>query len=118
MSNRSSRPSLGDYIAHEARHAIHDIRQKLFEEAWFGRVVTAEPVMEVRETDADRLQNVTLAELWGGRVTAERPVEIREAVAERPQNATLAELWGLALESRQVQEAERNKEHDAPELDR
>jgi hypothetical protein len=61
--SRSQRPSsLGDYVAHEARHAIHDIRQKLFEEAWFGRVVTAAPVMEViRDHEPGR----SFDELWG-----------------------------------------------------
>jgi hypothetical protein len=69
MSERSERtkhPSLGEFVFNEAHHAIHDVRQKLFEEAWFGRVVTAEPVMEVSRDDiADRLHRVSLDELWG-----------------------------------------------------
>lgn len=66
MSDRSSRPSFGDFVAHEARHAIHDICQKLFEEAWFGRVVTAEPVMEVFKTrGAEKSNEPTFEDLWG-----------------------------------------------------
>jgi hypothetical protein len=59
-------PSLGEYIAHEARHAIHDIRQKVFEEAWFGRAVTAEPVMEIaKDRDDDKSRQPSFDELWG-----------------------------------------------------
>ena len=58
--------TFSDYVANEARQAIHDVRQKLFEEAWFGRVVTAEPVMEVfRERDAERDRQPTFDDLWG-----------------------------------------------------
>jgi len=62
MSKSRGLPSLRDYVAHEARHAIHDVRQKLFEEAWFGRVVTAAPVMEVIR---DRETARSFDELWG-----------------------------------------------------
>jgi len=69
MSNRAERTSaapLSEFLTHEARHAIHDIRQKLFEEAWFGRVVTAEPVIEVsRDREAERGQTPTFEDLWG-----------------------------------------------------
>jgi hypothetical protein len=40
-------PSAADFLFNEARYAVQDIRQKLFEQAWFGRVVTAKPVTEV-----------------------------------------------------------------------
>lgn len=62
---RSSRlPTLGEFIGHEARHAVHDVRQKLFEEAWFGRVVTAAPVVEISR-DAEPRRDATFDELWG-----------------------------------------------------
>ncbi len=65
MSDRRL-PTLGEFVAHEARHAIHDIRQKLFEEAWYGRAVTAEPVMEItKEREADRSYRPSFDELWG-----------------------------------------------------
>ncbi len=64
MSKRP--PTIGEFFAHEARSGIQDIRQKLFEEAWFGRVVSAEPVMEVsREREPDRTRQSTFDEIWG-----------------------------------------------------
>ena len=50
MSNRDGtrRPlGIGEYLFAEMRQAFQDIRQKLVEEGWFGRVVTAAPVVEV-----------------------------------------------------------------------
>ena len=38
---------IGEYLFAEMRQAFQDIRQKLVEEGWFGRVVTAAPVVEV-----------------------------------------------------------------------
>lgn len=35
------------FLFDELRGAIQDIRQKVVEEGWFGRVVTAAPVVEV-----------------------------------------------------------------------
>lgn len=73
MADRNIAKGLGDFIAHEAHHAINDVRQKLFEEAWFGRVVSAEPVMEVfRERDAERSHEPSFDELWG-RSHGEKP---------------------------------------------
>jgi hypothetical protein len=57
--------SAADYLFNEARHAVHDIRQKLFEEAWFGRVVTAEPVMEVFKSRDASASRDTFEEAWG-----------------------------------------------------
>lgn len=33
----------GEFLSQEARLAVRDIRQRLFEEAWFGRVVSGQP---------------------------------------------------------------------------
>jgi hypothetical protein len=72
--------STADYLFNEARHAVHDIRQKLFEEAWFGRVVTAEPVMEVfKGRDASTSTRDFFEEAWG---RGRRP----EHEQERPQH--------------------------------
>lgn len=40
-------PGMGEYLFAELRQAFQDIRQKIIEEGWFGRVVTAAPVVEV-----------------------------------------------------------------------
>jgi hypothetical protein len=45
--------SAGEYLLNEARYGVQDIRQKLFEEAWFGRVVTPAPVIEARLPDKE-----------------------------------------------------------------
>jgi hypothetical protein len=39
--------SVADYLWGELRQAFQDVRQKLVEEGWFGRVVTAAPVVEM-----------------------------------------------------------------------
>lgn len=81
MSDRkgSNLPTLGAFAAHEARNAVHDIRQKLFEEAWFGRVTTAAPIMEVsRDGDMDRSQRARLDELWGRAIEERGPAGAKE----------------------------------------
>jgi len=66
MSGRRKPLGLADFVAHEARNAVHDIRQKLFEEAWFGRVVTGQPMIELsRDTAIDKTQRAAFDELWG-----------------------------------------------------
>jgi len=65
-ANRVRPPGVAEYLFNEARHAVHDIRQKLFEEAWFGRVVTAEPVMEVfRYREREERSHPAFEEAWG-----------------------------------------------------
>lgn len=44
---RARPPSIGAYLLGELRQAFQDIRQKVVEESWFGRVVTAAPVVEM-----------------------------------------------------------------------
>lgn len=39
-------PGIGEYLFAELRQAFQDVRQKVIEEGWFGRVVTAAPVIE------------------------------------------------------------------------
>ena len=53
---------LADFVGNELQYAVYDVRQKVFEEAFFGRVVTAAPVMEVvRGQDVAR----SFDEVWG-----------------------------------------------------
>ena len=44
---RARPPSIGEYLWAELRQAFQDMRQKVIEEGWFGRVVTAAPVVEM-----------------------------------------------------------------------
>jgi hypothetical protein len=45
--------SFGAYLFAELRQAFQDMRQKVVEEGWFGRVVTAAPVVEVERQGRD-----------------------------------------------------------------
>ncbi len=45
------RPSLGEFLFSELHQAFQDIRQKVVEEGWFGRVVSPAPVVEMDRTD-------------------------------------------------------------------
>jgi len=38
---------LGEFFFNEMRQAIQDIRQKVVEQGWFGRVTTPKPVVEM-----------------------------------------------------------------------
>lgn len=87
-------PGIVEFLFNELRHAFQDIRQKLVEEGWFGRVTTARPVVEVSKeqplTDdrelarqsrmADLERRPTFEELWGPR---ERSPEAAEHEPER-----------------------------------
>lgn len=61
---------IAEYLFAELRQAFQDIRQKVLEEGWFGRVVTAAPVVEMdraqieglKEADAER--RPSFEELW------------------------------------------------------
>jgi hypothetical protein len=48
---RKRAPSIGEYLWNELRQGLQDVRQKLVEEGWFGRVTTAAPVAEIERTD-------------------------------------------------------------------
>lgn len=45
---RAKPQGLGEFLFNELRQGIQDIRQKVVEEGWFGRVVTAKPVVELQ----------------------------------------------------------------------
>ncbi len=66
-----------DFLFREAAQAIQDVRQKVVEEGWFGRVVTAAPVIEI-----EKLGEMSAADLYG-----------RGPAIEPPQTASFEELW-------------------------
>jgi len=79
-ANRRDRPQgIGEFLYNEFRSAIQDIRQKLVEEGWFGRVVTPAPVIEVGKDDRDAQTSdrVSLDKLWSPRAP-EHPREAPE----------------------------------------
>lgn len=65
--------SAGDYLLNEARFGVQDIRQKLFEEAWFGRALTPTTGVESptptpeppRETERTPEHRPKFEDVWG-----------------------------------------------------
>ncbi|HTQ13467.1 MAG TPA: hypothetical protein VMH86_06285 [Rhizomicrobium sp.] len=47
---------LAEYLFAELRQAFQDVRQKALEEGWFGRVVTAAPVVEMDRAQIEGLK--------------------------------------------------------------
>lgn len=77
---RRAPPSAAEFLFQEARSAVRDIRQKLFEEAWFGRAVTDARPREFdlsRETVERAAHDQRFDEAWG-RKGPEREREHRE----------------------------------------
>ncbi|HEY1612087.1 MAG TPA: hypothetical protein VGF97_00160 [Rhizomicrobium sp.] len=89
----AKRPGLAQFLFDELRSAFQDIRQKLVEEGWFGRVVSAAPVVEMDQThvhgdlygdDHQPLRDShtspehrpSFEELWGARARTADPPEI------------------------------------------
>lgn len=63
--------SIGEFLLNELRQAFQDVRQKVLEEGWFGRVVTAAPVVEMDRSESPPTQTGSLSdrrpsfeELW------------------------------------------------------
>ncbi len=91
-SDKSERvASVGEYLLNEARYGVQDIRQKLFEEAWFGRAVTPAPVVEAQTPE-------------------------REATAEPERRPKFEDVWGRSASAAAPGEPERTR--DTPEIER
>jgi hypothetical protein len=92
---RGQRAGIVEFLFDELRSAFQDIRQKVFEEGWFGRVVTAAPVVEMDHREAERGElysadhqplrdprqvpvphNPSFEELWGPRTQPDNPAEL------------------------------------------
>ena len=86
-------PSIGEFLFNEIRSAFQDIRQKVVEEGWFGRVVTPAPVIEVGKDGPDS-------------IGLGNPPTIHEGLGER--RPTFEELW--APRERDAQPADIEKE--------
>lgn len=65
--------STGEFLSQEARRAVREVRQRLFEEAWFGRVVTGQPRVLGQEIDSNRSLSKSFDELWGRASHAAEP---------------------------------------------
>ncbi|MEJ0027694.1 MAG: hypothetical protein WDN01_16845 [Rhizomicrobium sp.] len=92
MSGRQD-SGLGAFFVHEARQAVQDIRQKLFEEAWFGRVVTAAPVMEVEKERSPEDRRT-----------------VHDGLGER--RSAFDEAWGKGMHPSHAEERQLTREQD------
>jgi hypothetical protein len=100
-ANERAKPQgIGEFLFNEIRSAFQDIRQKVVEEGWFGRVTTPKPVVGVGREGPEAIG-------LGDRAT------IHEGLGER--SPSFEELW--APRERSTDAAEIQKEH-GHDLDR
>lgn len=85
-TGRRARPkSFGEFLFDEIRSAFQDIRQKVVEEGWFGRVVTPEPVTDIGLEHSD---------LYGHSAEPERG-EVPESPDDKGKlEESFREIWG------------------------
>ncbi len=85
------------------RQAVQDIRQKVVEEGWFGRVVSAAPVVET-ERDSSSVQ------------AASAPAQSQAMEPER--RPTFEELWGPKEAQPRADQAHEREHHSEIDIDR
>lgn len=120
MSDKARGTGLLDFVADEARNAVREVRQRLFEEAWFGRVVTVEPVevhhghqhQHAHEHQHEHEHKHAHEHRRAPReeVAANSPAQSPAAAEER--RPTFDELWRPGISG------ERTPERDMPEIER
>jgi hypothetical protein len=103
---RQRPPGVMQYLFAELRQGFQDIRQKVIEEGWFGRVVTAAPVIEV-----DRSLTQDRDAFYG---SDHSPLKAPDSPGER--RPSFEELW-KPREHDAERSTEHHKGHDI-ELDR
>jgi hypothetical protein len=72
---------MADFLFNEWRQAIQDIRQKVVEQGWFGRVTTPKPVVEMpfqtietnSPTDPAQERRPSFEEQWAPKDRTEAP---------------------------------------------
>lgn|GEM_PF-3304752 len=88
---------LGEFLFNEIRSAFQDVRQKVLEEGWFGRVVTPAPVIEVGKEGPEAIG-------LGNRPT------IHDGLGERRQS--FEELWAPRAPDAPKPELDKSHGHD------
>jgi hypothetical protein len=97
QSGRTKPPSIGEFLFNEIRSAFQDVRQKVLEEGWFGRVVTPAPVIEVGKEGPEAIG-------LGNRPT------IHEGLGQR--RPSFEEQWAPRERSAEPREVEKSPSHD------
>ncbi len=90
-------PGIGEFLFNEIRSAFQDVRQKVVEEGWFGRVVTPAPVVEVGKEGPEAIG-------LGNRPTIHEGLEQR-----RP---SFEEQWAPRERSADAAEIQKEHSHD------
>jgi hypothetical protein len=103
----------GEYLLNEARYGVQDIRQKLFEEAWFGRAVTLGPAADIDKSQLGDLQPNIQPSGQQRRDDSEDVPDQRDAPKHRP---SFEDVWGTPSHSPETSEHE--KGHESPDLER
>ena len=96
-TNGRKPPGIGEFLFNEIRSAFQDVRQKVLEEGWFGRVTTPKPVVGLGK---DGPEGIGL----GNRPT------IHEGLGER--RPSFEEQWAPRERSAESREVEKNPSHD------
>ncbi|MGH9808112.1 MAG: hypothetical protein ACRD9W_12785 [Terriglobia bacterium] len=101
---KAGRRPLGlvEYLFAELRQAFQDIRQKFVEEGWFGRVVTAAPVVEMDRAQIEGLKPE-------GKPPVGEDLDVLDRLARNP---TFDDIWAPRERSDADREQERAHEID------
>lgn len=75
-------PSVSDVLFNEMRNATRDVRQKLFEEAWFGRVINVDPVRDHYRPMPESLRPSSFEDVWGKARDADRDADRQDIAHE------------------------------------
>ena len=97
-NSRRNRPQgIGEFLFNEIRSAFQDIRQKVVEEGWFGRVTTPKPVVGLGKDGPEAIG-------LGNRPT------IHEGLGER--RPSFEEQWAPRERSREAADIQKEHGHD------
>ena len=90
-------PGIGEFLFNEIRSAFQDVRQKVLEEGWFGRVTTPKPVVGLGKDGPEAIG-------LGNRPT------IHEGLGER--RPSFEEQWAPRERSREAADIQKEHGHD------
>jgi len=94
---RTKPQGIGEFLFNEIRSAFQDIRQKVLEEGWFGRVTTPKPVVGLGKDGPEAIG------------LGDRPT-IHDGLGERRQS--FEELWAPRERSAPKPDIEKDHGHD------
>ncbi len=96
-SGRNRPQGIGEFLFNEIRSAFQDIRQKVVEEGWFGRVTTPKPVVGLGKDGPEAIG------------LGKRPT-IHEGLGER--RPSFEEQWAPRERSKEAADIQKEHGHD------